>query len=342
MSSGKDLFNFPFSHIYVEKKVTDHPLTKSILARYGKSAVISIDHYKDVFNRPRQSYGLQKTSPSLILARNTGASVFKGAPVCQDFGYDYFYYTSCTRNCIFDCEYCFLRGMYGSGDVVIFVNLEDTFAELETLLSEHPVYLCVSYDTDLIALDILTGYISRWAEFTNMHKDLTIEIRTKSFRKDFYDKISPCDRMIFAYTISPQEIIDTYEKRTASLSDRLSAASYAMEKDFPVRLCFDPLIYVRNWKDIYTSMFHEVVKHIDVHQLKDISVGSYRISSEYIRKIRKDFPGSSICQFPYENHGGYMEYPENIKNEMENHLVTLLQTLISKDKIFRIDNEGNS
>ena len=69
MSSGKDLFNFPFSHIYVEKKVIDHPLTKSILARYGKSAVISIDHYKDVFNRRRQSYGLQKTSPSLILAR---------------------------------------------------------------------------------------------------------------------------------------------------------------------------------------------------------------------------------------------------------------------------------
>ena len=337
MSSGKDLFNFPFSHIYVEEKVMDHPLTKSILARYAKSVVIPIAHYKDIFNRPRQNYGLQKTAPSLILAKNTGASVFKGAPVCQDFGYDHFYYTSCTRNCIFDCEYCYLRGMFGSGNVVIFVNLEDIFSEAEALLKEHPVYLCVSFDTDLIALDILTGYVSRWAEFTKEHKDLTIEIRTKSFRKDLFEKIAPCDRVIFAYTISPQEIIDRYEKRTASLSDRLDAASCAMRKGFPVRLCFDPLIYVKNWKDVYTSMCSEVKKRIDTHQLKDISVGSFRISSEYIKKLRRDFPASSICQFPYENRGGVMEYPESIKNDMENTLITMLQTLISEEKIYRTD-----
>ena len=340
MSSGKGLYNFPFSHIYVEEKVMDHELVKSILARFSKSVVIPITHYKDVFNRPRQSFLLQKTAPSLILAKNTGSSVFKGAPVCQDFGYDHFYYTSCARNCIYDCEYCFLRGMYGSGNVVIFVNLEDTFGEVEALLREHPVYLCVSYDTDLMAMDNLTGYVSRWAEFTKKHEDLTIEIRTKSFRKDLFDQITPCDRVIFAYTISPQEIIEKYEKKTASLSERLSAAACAMEKGFPVRLCFDPLIYVRNWKDIYASMLSEVKKHIDGHRLKDVSVGSFRISSEYIKKIRKDFPASSICQFPYENIGGYMQYPENIRNEMENNLVTMLQTLISEGKIYRIESDG--
>ena len=341
MSSGKDSFNFPFSHIYVEEKVMDEDLTKSILLRYKKSVVIPISHYKDVFNRPRQSFYHQKRSPMLILAKNTGSSVFKGAPVCQDFGYDHFYYTSCARNCIYDCEYCYLRGMYGSGNVVVFVNIEDTFAEVEELLKEHPVYLCVSFDTDLMALENITGFISRWAEFTKAHQDLTIEIRTKCFRKDLFDKIPACDRVIFAYTLSPQEIIDKFEKKTASLSERLSAASCAMGKGFPVRLCFDPLIYVKNWNDLYTSMFSEVKKSIDIHQLKDVSVGSFRISSEYIKKIRKDFLGSSICQFPYENKGGYMQYPEKIKNEMENTLVTLLQTLISKEKIYRIENEEN-
>lgn len=337
MSSAKDLFSFPFSHIYVEEKVMDNELTRKILSRYAKSSVIPIAHYKDVFNRPNQSFLLQKAVPSLILARNTGASVFQGAPVCQDFGYDHFYYTSCARNCIFDCEYCYLRGMYGSGNVVIFVNLEDIFSEVEELLKSHPVYLCVSFDTDLIALENLTGFVSRWAEFTRSHEDLTIEIRTKSFRKDIYGKIAPCDRVIFAYTLSPQEIIEKYEKRTASLADRLGAAACAMEKGFPVRLCFDPLIYVQSGKDLYTSMFEEVQRNIDVHRLKDVSVGSFRISSEYIKKIRKDFPTSSICQFPYENHEGYMEYPERIRSEMENHLMALLQTWIPREKIFTTD-----
>lgn len=63
MSSVKDLFNFPFSHIYVEEKVMDHELTRKILSRYAKSSVIPIAHYKDVFNRPNQSFLLQKAVP---------------------------------------------------------------------------------------------------------------------------------------------------------------------------------------------------------------------------------------------------------------------------------------
>ena len=334
MSSATVSCNFPFSHIYVEKAVLDHPRTKAILARFSKSRVIEIGHYKDVFNRPRQSFTLQKTSPSLILAENTGASVFPGAPVCQDFGYDHFYYTSSCRNCIFDCEYCFLRGMYGSADVAIFVNLEDAFSEVEKLLSKHPVYLCVSFDTDLIALENLTGYVSEWAEFTKEHPDLTIEIRTKSFRKDIFQKIPSCDRVIFAYTLSPKEVIEKFEKRTATLPERLSAASCAMDKGFPVRLCFDPVVYFPDWKNAYTEMVAEVKNSIDLSRIKDVSIGTFRISSEYIKKLRKDLPGSPICQFPFENHGGVMEYPDLIRKDMENTLVTLLQSLISQEKIF--------
>ena len=342
MNFENSCFNFPFSHIYVEEEIAGHELTKRILTRFSKSAVIPIRHYKDVFNRPHQSFRLQKSAPALILAGSKGSQIYKGAPVCQDFGYDHFYYTSSMMNCIFDCEYCFLRGMYGSGNVVVFVNLEDTFSELEALLSEHPVYLCVSYDTDLIALESLTGFVSRWAEYTRTHDALTIEIRTKSFRKDIYDKIPPCDRVIFAYTISPQEIIEKYEKRTANLTERLTTASYAMEKGFPVRLCFDPIIYCKNWKDSYSSMLSDVQKHIDVHRLKDVSIGSFRISGEYIKKLRRDFPASSICQFPYENRDGYMQYPQELQNEMENTLLTQLQSLVSRDKIYMTDIEGKT
>ncbi|MBR3057322.1 MAG: radical SAM protein [Clostridiales bacterium] len=337
MQSGKSLFNYPFSHIYVEDSVRDMELTRSILARFSKSVVIPINHYKDVFNRSRQSFGLQKSSQALILAKNTGESIFPGAPVCQDFGYDHFYYASSIRNCIFDCEYCFLKGMYGSGNIVVFVNLEDTFAELEALLAKHPVYLCVSYDTDLIALESLTGFTARWAEFTKNHEDLTIEIRTKSFRKDIYDRIEPCDRVIFAYTISPDEIIEKHEKRTAALTERLEAAAYAMKKGFPVRLCFDPVIYCENWKDSYLSMFDQVQKHIDTHQLKDVSIGSFRIPADYIKKLRKDFPDSPICQFPYENRNGVFQYSAALQAEMEDTLVTKLQSLVPKEKIYRID-----
>lgn len=78
---------------------------------------------------------------------------------------EHFYYTSCMMNCVFDCEYCYLKGMYPSGNVVLFVNLDDIFDEVYKLLQKHPVYLCVSYDTDLLAVENIFGYTKRWVDF---------------------------------------------------------------------------------------------------------------------------------------------------------------------------------
>ena len=73
-------------------------------------------------------------------------------------------------NCVYNCEYyCYLKGMYPSGNIVVFVNLEDIFAELEEILQKHPVYLCVSYDSDLMALEDLTGFVESWLGFVHSH-----------------------------------------------------------------------------------------------------------------------------------------------------------------------------
>ncbi len=89
----------------------------------------------------------------------------RGRKPCQDFGNEHFYYCSTMMNCMFDCSYCYLKGMYPSGHMVIFVNLEDYFEKLEEMLAKSEIYLCVSYDADLLAMDSLTGYASAWADF---------------------------------------------------------------------------------------------------------------------------------------------------------------------------------
>ena len=105
-----------FSHIYVEAAVRNHPRTQRILQQFLKAQVISITHYKDVFCRKGQQVHLQHGSKALIIARKDGQLLYEGAEVCQSFGNEYFYYTSCMMNCIYDCEYCYLKGMYPSGN----------------------------------------------------------------------------------------------------------------------------------------------------------------------------------------------------------------------------------
>ena len=123
MSSREGSFNKFLSHVYVERRALDNPHTTEILSRLRWSETIIIDHYKDIFNRGKQSYHQQSKSRSLILAVNDGELVYPGAPVCQAFGQKNFYYTASSMNCPFDCEYCFLKGMYSTANMVCFVNL---------------------------------------------------------------------------------------------------------------------------------------------------------------------------------------------------------------------------
>lgn len=328
-------FNIPFSHIYVEQNISDHPITKRILGKYKNANVIKINHYKDVFSRGRQDIVSQRQSQSLILASKTGELIYKGSPMCQDFDNENFYYTSCTMNCIFDCEYCYLKGMYPTSNIVVFVNIEDIFEEVLKLCKEKKIYLCVSYDTDLIALDNLTGFISRWMDFVESEPNLTVEIRTKSHRRDIYERFIPNDRVIFAYTMSPEGVIDNYEHKTASLEDRIKAASFAITKGFTVRLCFDPMIYCKDFEEQYKSMVDKVFEAINPSDIYDVSVGSFRIAGDYLKNMRHKMPESAICQFPFEVNDKICTFPTDIKTRMERHIITCLTQYIDESKIFR-------
>ena len=343
MNRTEDIFQNAFKHIYVEKELLGCDKVDDILSHFPESRVIVIDHYKDVFNRKRQDFSAQRLARNLILASKKGRLVYDGAPVCQDFGNSHFYYTSCIMNCLYDCEYCYLKGMYPSANLVIFVNIEDIFKEVEELLAKFPVYLCVSYDTDLMALESLTGFVSKWIEFTKSHENLTIEIRTKCGRCDL--DIEPCDRVIFAWTISPDPVIKQYEHGSARLSARLEAAAHYLKSGWPVRLCFDPMIYIpgghenpmpgKNWKQVYSDMLEEVSTAIDMTKVRDFSVGSFRISEAYLKKMRKVMPVSSAVQYPYILDEGYYHYPKKLTEEMELFLTSEILKICPDAKIFR-------
>jgi len=212
---------------------------------------IVIRHYKDVFCRSRQNYTLQKKSPALILANDQGSLLYKGAPVCQDFGNRNFYYASSVMNCVYDCEYCYLQGMYPSANIVVFVNLEDIFHEVDKLLATHPVYLCISYDTDLLALEGILGYVGEWFSYAETRPGLELELRTKSCNWPALDLLEPTANVILAWTLSPDSFRKNYEHLTPSFEQRLDCIGKALKKGYRIRLCFDPLIYQKDWEALF-------------------------------------------------------------------------------------------
>lgn len=324
-----------FRHIYVETEVLTSPVTKKILNRFPEASVIPIRHYKDIFNRSRQDLTAQETEPSFILAANHGAKYYPGAPVCQSFGEEHFYYTSCIMNCIYDCDYCYLQGMYPTGNIVVFVNTEDYFCELNNLLKEHPVYLCCSYDSDLTALNGLFPHAEEFCRFAAKHPTLRLELRTKCASLPFIDKLTPAKNIVMAFTVSPQEIIDRYEHFTTSLHARLKAAKHAAELGFSVRLCIDPVLDVPNAQTLYRAMVDTLFTVLSPDDITDLSLGVFRISKDYLKQLRIAKPACAFSHYPYTVTDGVCHYDESRADLLLTSVTDALTAHgISQEKLF--------
>ena len=337
----------PFSHIYIEEALLRDRECLRVLERFPKAVYIPIRHYKDVFNRKKQNRSLQKKSRKLILARKEGQRIYKGAPVCQDFSEAHFYYSSLLMNCPFHCTYCYLQGMYPSANLVLFLNLNDYFTDCRALLSKKgSLYLCISYDTDLIAMEEVYPYVERFLSFLEEEKKLLIEVRTKAGGEGFFRRIEtlsvPEDvkrRMIFAFTLSPPEIVEEAEQGSVGLMGRIVAVKRAIEEGFRVRLCFDPMIYHADWKNIYRRFLDLVFREIPSEKVYDISVGSFRISESYLKAMERACPDSPHTFFPYENTNGFYHYPKALLEEMEGFLLSRIEEQFPKERIFRWKDE---
>ncbi|HEY8500056.1 MAG TPA: radical SAM protein [Clostridia bacterium] len=338
ISLCENLLNPPFSHIYIEKDIIDHPNTIKILSHFPKSRQVLINHYKDIFNRSRQNYLLQKQSQNLILAKKRPPFVYEGSPLCQNFGNPNFYYANTAINCVFDCEYCYLQGMYPSANIVVFVNLEDIFDDVKKLLKKHPVYLCISYDTDLLALEKFLGLSEKWFEFSGLHPQLTVELRTKSANWNNLEKLTPQENTILAWTLPCGRVWEKYEHGTPSPMQRLNCIEKAMAKGYQIRLCFDPIIYIKDWEEQYGELIETVFSKLPAGKIKDVSIGSFRIPCGYLKNMRKIKPYSSIINYPFRAINDAYTYPPDLSDKMNSYMQGLLKKYIPEEKIFLWNN----
>lgn len=330
----------PFHHVYVERKLRGQYDVTGIINKLSGSRVVWINHYKDIFNRKGQSLAFQKKSPALILAKKEGKLVYNGSKECQSFGNEHFYYTSCMMNCLFDCEYCYLQGMYPSADVVLFMNLDDIFHEVDELLREHGVYLCISYDTDMVALENITGYCRRWIEYAKNRVGLTIELRTKAELSDSFIRMldeKECENIIFAFTLSTDMIQLSYEHNTPSIQSRIASIMRASQKGLNVRVCFDPLLTYADLsalKKAYGTLIDKLFESVTDQMLYDVSLGEFRVPCDYLKRMRKRRPDSKLLAYQFEIEDGSFCCGKD-GAELADYVEECLRRHLSPEKIYR-------
>jgi spore photoproduct lyase len=324
-----------FSHIYIEKEILTHPRTVKLLKEFPNSIVIEIDTYKEVFNRSNLHFQAQKNNPKLILASKKDNFIYSGSPLTDTFHRGKFYYNTSILNCVYNCDYCFLQGMYKSSHIVVFINLENFYENIKNIInSEGKCILSISYETDLLAIERKFGYCREWIEFARDNKELELEIRTKSSSFKEIEHIEPIPNVILAWTLSPEFVVKNYEKKTPTLNKRLENVQDAVSKGWKVRLSFDPLLHIENWRDHYKAFTEIVFSNPIIKNIHDISLGVFRISPDYLKKMKKLRSDSDILYYPYKKRNDSMTYPDEIESKMKAFMINEISNYIPQEKIF--------
>jgi spore photoproduct lyase len=328
-----NLYNHnPYSRIYIEKRALEYPIAKKVIEKYSKSTIIECNHYKDIFSRYSSDYREQKKSPKLILAIKDDNYIYKGSDLIQDQGEKNFFYTPIVLNCIYDCDYCFLQGMYTSAYTVIFVNIDDFFKAVDDRLSGlDSMFLSISYDTDLLAIESATGICKEWIEYASSKNNLKIEIRTKSANFDKLKDIDIPKNILFTWTLSPQLIIDKYEHKTPSLEKRVISLNSAISKGAIVSIVIDPILKIKEFEKVYKEFFEYIFTHIDSTKIDSAIIGTFRMSNNYFKSIKKT-SNSDIYYDEYIIENKAISY----NKELENRYISFVSNILKDNKIEKI------
>ncbi|MFK8067531.1 MAG: radical SAM protein [Gammaproteobacteria bacterium] len=308
------------STIYIEEEIRNHPVTQKILSRFKDTTLINCERYTEVFNRNSQNFRLQKKKPSLILAKKHSGFVLK-AP--DDYGIDgddsYNYYFSHMLNCIYDCRYCFLQGMYRSAHYVLFVNYDSFTNAIDQTLEKHSdqkVWFYSGYDCDSLALDPVTDFTDFILPFFRVRPNAYLEFRTKSTQIRSLLHSKPIPNCVVAFSLSPQNITEALEDKTPSLENRLEAMKKLQNAGWNIGIRFEPLIYTTDYKENYKELFSNVFNQLDVEKIHSISIGAFRVPKSYFKNMTKLYPDEKLFAGPLEENDGVIAYKNELQEEM--------------------------
>ena len=323
------------STIYVESEVREHPRVTRICSRFPRARVVECRRYTEIFNRKNQNFRLQKEQPALILAAKHGQQVLP-APLIYSIGGKNNFYFSHMFNCLYDCRYCFLQGMFQSAHYVVFVTYE-RFAEVigSTAAKYDESYFFSGYDCDSLAFEPITGFVEFLLPKFAAMPNAWLELRTKSTQIRNLLSTTPLPNVVIAFSLAPECVADAVEYRAPGLSRRLQAIQRLQQQGWAVGLRFDPLILTDDFEQVYEQFFSEVFNNVQPGLIHSVTFGSFRMPRDFYKKLVKLYPAEPLFAGPLEEIDGNITYQAVYGEKLLDWCERQLNRYIDADYLFR-------
>ncbi len=240
-------------------------------------------------------------------------------------------------NCLYDCRYCFLQGMFQSANYVVFVNFDDFFdsiKEKQTELGNENGWFFSGYDCDSLALEPVTHFFDAALNTFEDMPNAWMELRTKSTQIRHLLKREALPNCVVAFSLSPQSIIESLEHKTPSLEKRLKAASHLAERGWPIGLRFDPIIVVDDYRKQYAELFSRTVEAIPENTIHSVSLGPFRLPKPFHKKLTQLYPEEPLFATDVRISDNMVSHGEENEQEMLHFCKTEILNRVSEDIFF--------
>ncbi len=310
-------------------------LAESICTAYPQAEVI------EAFDTPHNRVNLGQSDPlrlhedgkrTLVLAEHNSAvrhSTEEGNS-CPNY-----WHFSPYGFCPYGCSYCYLAGTQGvrfSPTVKVFLNLPEILAEVDCVARRlgEPTAFYLGKLQDGLALDPLAGYSRQIIPFFADHPTARLTLLTKSADVSNLVDLDHRGHAILSWTVNPRAVIETFEKNTPSLEDRIVAMETAARAGYPIRAVIMPIIPIADWEAIYREFLVDLLSRVRLRRITLGSICSYPQAMRLTeQKLGRDNRISALlnrhqCQMS----DGRTRFPQRLREKVYRQL---LQTIRERD-----------
>lgn len=322
--------------IYVEESVRREPRARAVLQRFPSATVVGCDRYGEVFNPGAQSFRLQKRRPSLILARKEGKLVLD-APPGFGIGDERNFYFSHMLNCLYDCRYCFLQGMFRSAHYVLFVNFEDFKDAIDATIEAADGERCAffsGYDCDSLAMESLSGFAADFVPFFSARPSALLELRTKSVATRALRQQPPAPNIVVAFSLTPAPAAEAAEHGAPAVAARIGAMRELADAGWLLGIRLDPLLWYEGWEQGYAELIELLAASIPARSLHSVSIGPLRFPRMMFHRIAAMYPTEPLLAGPLQRRGNLASYGDERESALSDTVLRLLRRAFPAVDVF--------
>jgi spore photoproduct lyase len=195
-----------------------------------------------------------------------------------------------------DCSYCILQQYFHPPLLQFFVNHQQLLNELDVLFSNPAVARIGTGEfTDSLIWEQMTDLSALLVPRFSRQTRAVLELKTKTAAVDNLKKIDHNQKTIVAWSLNTGKIIQTEERRTASLTERIRAAAKCESWGYPLAFHFDPMVVYDGWENDYRKVVETLFSQILPEKVVWISLGAFRFIPPLKEIMEERFPESRIA-----------------------------------------------